>query len=795
MSKSKILIIVESPGKIKKIQSYLGPNYIVKASFGHVYDLNPKNISVDFNNNFNPLYEITKDKKKVVSELRNIVKNCKDVILAADDDREGEAIAWCLAQVLKLKNPKRMIFHEITKSALQNSLNNIGKINDNLVKAQQARRVLDRIVGYKVSPILWSNIAPKLSAGRVQSVVTKLIVDRENEIESKDCNLYYRFNGLFTTKDNEKLKGTLYNLKSVNKKSYKGEVCKIVDKDEAKKLIKILSRSTYKIGSVETKKSKRNAPAPFITSSLQQEAQRKCHFPVKKTMLIAQKLYEGGHITYMRTDAFNLSEEILSAAQKYIESNYGKKYHQRKIYKSKSKNAQEAHEAIRPTKIDVISAGANPDEKKLYELIRKRTLASQMSPAEFENLYIQTEITHKKQIKYYFQFDNSKLLFDGFLKVYDVELDESEGFNLKKIPELDDDINWNRIEANVDSTRPPTRYTEATLVKKLEELGIGRPSTFAAMVSKIQERKYVEKNTVQGKKVNARQYYIEKGAKTKFTEKTLTIGADKNKLVPTELGITVTNYLQENFSKLMDYQFTSDMENNLDKIVDGKETYVNLLKTFYKPFEKTVDKLVEKGKSENKFDDGKCLGETNGNKIFALRLKTGPVVRIMINDKWKYAGIKRPDTLNNITLEKAIKLLSYPKLLGRYLDKEINLNKGKFGFYLQYDGKNIGLEDDNIDIESAISIIKLKEKDNMATIKDGKSEWSIRQGKYGMYAMKKGNPPTFVSIPAGTDPSQVTIKMIKEQQVKKDNKPKYSRTKVTKKTKSKSYTKKKNNNV
>ena len=573
-------------------------------------------------------------------------------------------------------------------------------------------------------------------------------------------------------------------------KSYKGEVCKIVDKDEAKKLIKILSRSTYKIGSVETKKSKRNAPPPFITSSLQQEAQRKHHFPVKKTMMLAQKLYEGGHITYMRTDAFNLSEEILTAAQKYIESNFGKKYHLRKIYKSKSKNAQEAHEAIRPTKIDVISAGADAEEKKLYELIRKRTLASQMSPAEFENLYIQTEITHKKQIKYYFQFDNSKLLFDGFLKVYDVELDTSEGFTLKKIPELDDDIDWNRIEANVDSTRPPTRYTEATLVKKLEELGIGRPSTFAAMVSKIQERKYVEKNTVQGKKIDARQYYIEKGKKTKYTEKTLTIGADKNKLVPTELGITVTKYLQDNFSNLMDYKFTSDMENNLDKIVDGKETYVNLLKNFYKPFIKKVDKLVEKGKSESKFDDGKCLGESNGKKIFALRLKTGPVVRMMIDDKWKYAGIKRPDTLTNITLEKAIKLLSYPKLLGRYLDKQIYLNKGKFGFYLQYEGKNIGLEDDNIDIDSAISIIKIKQNNDLNVIKDGKVEWYIRQGKYGMYAMKKGNPPTFVSIPNGTDPSQITINMIKEQQVKKSTKPKYTKTKVTRSRKTKKTTKK-----
>ena len=789
---SKTLVIVESPGKIKKIQSYLGPNYIVKASFGHVYDLNPKGISVDIENNFKPNYEVTKDKKKVVSELRNTCKNCKDVILAADDDREGEAIAWCLAQVLKLKNPKRMIFHEITKTALQKSLQNIGKINDKLVKAQQARRVLDRIVGYKVSPILWTNIAPKLSAGRVQSVVTKIVVDRENEIKNKDCNLYYRFNGLFTTKNNESLKGTLYNLKSVNKKSYRGELCKLVDKDQAKKLIKILSKSTYKIASVETKKSKRNPPAPFITSSLQQEAQRKCHFPVKKTMMLAQKLYEGGHITYMRTDAVNLSEDCLKACKEFIEKEYGKKYYNRKIYKSKSKNAQEAHEAIRPTKIDNINAGANPEEKKLYELIRKRTLASQMSPAQFENLIIQTEITHKKQIKYFFQFENIKLIFDGFLKVYDVELDNNEenGFNLKKIPEVDEDLDWNKLEANVDTTRPPTRFTEATLVKKLEELGIGRPSTFAAMISKIQERKYVERGTIKGKKIEARQYYIEKGKSTKFTIKTLTLGADKNKLIPTELGYTVTEFLENNFSKLMDYKFTSEMESNLDKIVEGKETYDNLLKVFYKPFIKIVNKLLEKDNSEKKFDDGKCLGEIDNKKVFALKLKTGSVVRMMIDNKWKYASIKRPDTLQNITLEKAKKLLSYPKLIGRYEDKPIMLNKGKFGFYLQYEGKNIGLEDDDIDLESAQNIIKIKLKSDMATIKDGDKEWIIREGKYGMYAMKKGNPPTFVSIPAGTDPSQVTLNMIKEQQVKKANKPKYTK----KFTKKKSY-KKRNANV
>ncbi len=780
---NKTLVIVESPGKIKKIGSYLGPNYIVKASFGHVYDLNPKGISVDINNNFEPQYEVTKDKRKVVSELRNTLKSCKDVILAADDDREGEAIAWCLAQVLKLKNPKRMIFHEITKSALQKSLKNIGKINDKLVKAQQARRVLDRIVGYKVSPILWSNIAPKLSAGRVQSVVTKIVVDRENEIKNKDCTLYYRFNGHFTTKNNEKLRGTLYNLKSVGKKSYKGEVTKIVDKDEAKKLIKILSKSTYKIGSVETKKSKSNPPPPFITSSLQQEAQRKCHFPVKKTMMLAQKLYEGGHITYMRTDAVNLSEDILKACKEFITDEYGEKYYQRKVYKSKSKNAQEAHEAIRPTKIDALSMGSDADEKKLYELIRKRTLASQMSPAQFENLIIQTEITHKKQIKYYFQFENSKLLFDGFLKVYDVEMEEKEGFSLKKIPELEEDLEWNRIEANVDSTRPPTRFTEATLVKKLEELGIGRPSTFAAMISKIQERKYVERGTVKGETIESRQYYIEKGQKTKFNVKKLTIGADKNKLIPTELGNTVTEYLEKHFSNLMDYKFTSDMEGNLDKIVEGKETYQNLLKVFYKPFIKTVDKLVEKGTSEKKYDDGTCLGEDNGNKIFALRLKTGPVVRVMIDGKWKYGSIKTPDTLKNITLEKAKELLSYPKLLGRHEDKPVMLNKGKFGFYLQYDGKNIGLEDNNIDIQSAVSIINIKKKDNLGSVKDGKTEWFIKQGKYGMYVMKKGNPPTFVSIPAGTDPSQITVTMIKEQQVKKASKPAYK----------KNFTKKKNN--
>ena len=778
---SKTLVIVESPGKIKKIQAYLGSNYVVKASFGHVYDLNPKGISVDVDNNFKPEYQITPDKRKVVAELKNTLKNCKEAILAADDDREGEAIAWSLAQVLKLTNPKRMIFHEITKKALQESLKNIGKINDNLVEAQQTRRVLDRIVGYKLSPILWNNIGPKLSAGRVQSVVTKLVVDRENEINNKDCMMYYRFSGLFHTNKKEELKGTLHELKSQTKNTFKGDIVKLVNKAKAKKLLKLLGKCTYKIANINKKKSKRNAPAPFTTSTLQQEAQRKCRFPVKKTMMLAQKLYEGGHITYMRTDAVNLSEDILVACKDHIIEKYGQKYHQLKKYKSKSKNAQEAHEAIRPTKIENTNMGSNPDEKKLYELIRKRTLASQMSPAQFENLIIQSEIKHNKLIEYFFQFTNSKLIFDGFLKVYDVEIESGEGFSLNEMPKIEDDLEYQKLEANIDTTRPPARYTEASLVKKLEELGIGRPSTFATMISKIQERQYVEKGSVEGKKIEAKQYHIKKGKDIKASKKTLTIGADKNKLLPTELGMNVTKFLEENFCNLMDYKFTSDMESKLDLIVDGKESYNNLLKTFYKKFKIVVTKLLE-NKPNKEFDQGKVLGNhPDGGEIFALRLKNGPVVRMKIGEKWKYGSIKRPDTLNNITLEKAIKLLSYPKMLGRYEDSPIMLNKGKFGFYLTWGDKKVSLEDENIDLENAINIIKLKEKDNLGIIKDGKSEWSIRNGKYGMYAMKKGVKPTFVSLPNNIDASQVTLEMIKEQQVKKAGKKPYKKKTFTKK--------------
>ena len=778
---SKTLVIVESPGKIKKIQAYLGSNYVVKASFGHVYDLNPKGLSVDVDNDFKAEYQITPDKRKVVAELKNTLKNCKEVIIAADDDREGEAIAWSLAQVLKLKDPKRMIFHEITKKALQESLNNIGKINDNLVEAQQTRRVLDRIVGYKLSPLLWNNIGPKLSAGRVQSVVTKLVVDRENNINNKDCMMYYRFSGLFNTPKKEELKGTLHELKSQTKNTFKGDIVKLVNKAKAKKLLKLLGKCTYQIANINKKISKRNAPSPFTTSTLQQEAQRKCSFPIKKTMMVAQKLYEGGHITYMRTDAVNLSEDILSKCKDHIIEKYGQKYHQLKKYKSKSKNAQEAHEAIRPTKIENINMGTTPDEKKLYELIRKRTLASQMSPAQFENLIIQSEIKHNKLIEYFFQFENSKLIFDGFLKVYDVEIESGEGFSLKDMPQIEDDLEYQKIEANIDTTRPPTRYTEASLVKKLEELGIGRPSTFATMISKIQDRQYVERGSVDGKKIETKQYYIKRGKDIKANKKTLTMGADKNKLLPTELGITVTKFLEDNFCNLMDYKFTSDMESKLDMIVDGKESYNNLLTTFYKKFKVGVTKLLENSPNQE-FDQGTSLGNhPDGGEIFALRLKNGPVVRMKIGEKWKYGSIKRPNTLKNIRLDVAIKLLSYPKILGDYEDSPIMLNKGKFGFYLSWGDKKASLEDENIDLDNAINIIKLKEKDNLGIIKDGKTEWSIKDGKYGMYAMKKGAKPTFVSLPKNIDASQVTLEIIKEQQLKKAGKKPYKANKPYKK--------------
>ncbi len=480
---NQTLVIVESPGKIKKINAILGKDYLVKASVGHIRDLESSKLSIDVNNDFKPTYIVSKDKKQVVSDLKNCVKKCNDVILAADEDREGEAIAASLAEVLKLKDPKRIVFNEITKDAIESAIRNPGKINYNLVRAQETRRFLDRIVGFKLSPLLWKNVMNKLSAGRVQSVVVKLIIEKEDSILNLEKESYFKISGIFHSLDNKsnKLSGVLYEMDK-SKKS-KGYLLKLTDKSKVEKLMTILDKSKYEVKLIENKISKRNPQPPFITSTLQQEANKKFNFTIKSTMNIAQKLYEGGHITYMRTDSTNLSDEALKSCEKYIKSNFGSKYYYKRKYNSKSKNAQEAHEAIRPTKLDKDSIVGSAEEKKLYSLIWKRTIASQMSSAEISVNSIYVEIMHNNLLPYYFLSTNESIKFEGFLKVYNMESEELSKCNINFKEK--DKLEYDEMLAKEEFTKGIGRYNEATLVKKLEELSIGRPSTYASIINDI----------------------------------------------------------------------------------------------------------------------------------------------------------------------------------------------------------------------------------------------------------------------------------------------------------------------
>jgi DNA topoisomerase-1 len=745
-----ILVIVESPGKIKKINSILGNNYIVKASVGHVRDLDSSGISIDVDNGFTPTYIISSDKKKVVSDLKNTLKSCSDVILAADEDREGEAIAASLADVLKLKDPKRIVFNEITKTALMNALKSPRKINYNLVRAQETRRFLDRMVGYKLSPLLWNNIAKKLSAGRVQSVVVKVIIEREEEINNLNQESYYKVIGKFSSEKDKtnNLSAVLYELDSdkSNDNCLKGSILKMKDKKKVEKLLKALDKSKYKIKLIEDKVSKRNPSAPFITSTLQQEASKKFGFNIKSTMSIAQKLYEAGHITYMRTDSTSLSNEALKACESYIIKNYGKKYFNKKNYESKSKNAQEAHEAIRPTHIENPTIDSSPEEKKLYSLIWKRTVASQMAPAEISIKNIFIEII---KLSYFFLATNETITFDGFLKVYNIKSEEDEELqksntNFKK----GDKLNYNEIEAKEEYPKSIGRYNEASLVKKLEDLGIGRPSTYANIISKVQERKYIDKVDLEGEEKTVNIGLIKPDSEIKWRENKTILGKEKQKLIPTSIGKIVTDYLSEHFEKIMEYKFTAKLEDDLDKIVDGKKKWDNVLQKFWDEFSPKVNELIQNNTPLNN-GNAKLLGNhPSSGEIYTLVARYGPVVKLIDGSNIKFAPIKMPLTIDNITLEQAIELLSYPKLLGEYKNKEVLLQKGKFGLYVKYNDKNFPLADENISLDDVIKIIERKNKDILNEFNIKGINYQIRNGEYGNYiSYKKGSKIKFVSIP------------------------------------------------
>ncbi len=700
------LVIVESPAKAKTIEKFLGKEFLVKSSFGHIRDLSKKNFGVDLNNNYEPEYIVPPDKKKVVDELKKLAKNAKIVWLASDEDREGEAISWHLFQELKLKpeNTHRIVFHEITKDAILNAIKNPRSIDTNLVNAQQARRILDRLVGFEISPILWRKIKPSLSAGRVQSVAVKLIVEREREITSHESKSAFRVIALFDTINKE---GKEVSMSAELNKRLKGG-------EETKNLLEKLIPADFSVLEVSRKPGKKSPSPPFTTSTLQQEASRKLGFSVSQTMIVAQKLYENGKITYMRTDSVNLSASATSFAAQVIESNFGKEYVHTRKYSTKTKGAQEAHEAIRPTNIDQSTIAGTAQEKRLYELIWKRTLASQMSDALLEKTSIKINNNKTPDL---FIATGEVLKFDGFLKLYMESSDDEQEEEVKGLlPPLkeNDPLALNRITATERFDNHPPRYTEASLVKKLEELGIGRPSTYAPTISTIQHREYVVKEDRAG---STRKYkeFILKNKKIDSSEKSENFGQEKSKLFPTDIGMVVTDFLEQYFKDIMDYHFTASVEEEFDLIAEGKKEWTQMIDNFYKPFHKIVEKTIEHGeraKGENELG----IDPVSGKKVIAKIGRYGPVVQIgeaSDEEKPRFASLLKGQRLETISLEEAMELFKLPRSLGNYEDSDVVIGIGRFGPYARHESKFYSLKKDiddpmTISLERAIELIEDK---------------------------------------------------------------------------------------
>lgn len=699
---AKNLVIVESPAKAKTIEKFLGKDYKVASSFGHIADLPTKEIGVDTEGDFTPKYIVSKDKKDVVKKLRSLAKDAETVWLASDEDREGEAIAWHLAEELKLKDDKtkRIVFHEITKSAILKAIDNPRKIDYNLVNAQQARRVLDRLVGYELSPVLWRKVKGGLSAGRVQSVAVRLIVEREREIQDFEPQASYRIDAEFATEDG---------------KSFKAKIPKNFDtKEQAEKFLKDNIGASFKVAELTTKPAKKNPAPPFTTSTLQQEAARKLYFSVSKTMTMAQRLYESGHITYMRTDSVNLSEDARKGAKNEILKAYGEKYSKTRQFKGKSKGAQEAHEAIRPTNFENHSISADRDQQRLYELIWKRAIASQMSDAQLERTNVKIEADkHNNQ----FTANGEVLKFDGFLKVYLEGSDEEDEEQSGMLPPLNEGqpISNNFITATERFTRPPYRYTEASLVKKLEELGIGRPSTYAPTISTIQSRNYIEKGSVDGTEREYVQFSLEN---EKLSEKTLTetVGSDKGKLVPTATGMVVNDFLVNHFSNILDYNFTANVEESFDNIAEGNKEWTAMMKEFYRDFHPHVQDVA---KNADREVGERILGEDpETGKPVSVRLgKFGPMVQIGSvedDEKPKFASLGPDQNMETLTYDEAMALFDLPKKLGEYKGETVEVNNGRYGPYVRFGKKFISLakgEDPmNVDLDRAMELIKEREK-------------------------------------------------------------------------------------
>ena len=699
---AKNLVIVESPAKAKTIEKFLGKDFKVESSFGHIADLPSKELGVDVEGDFEPKYQVSSDKKSVVKKLKDLAKKAEMVWLASDEDREGEAIAWHLAETLGLdkEKTKRIVFHEITKAAIMKAVENPRKIDYDLVDAQQARRVLDRIVGYELSPVLWRKVKGGLSAGRVQSVSVRLIVEREREIQEFQPEASYRIDAEFSNEEGQSFKAKLPKTFST--------------KEDALAFLEKNATANFKVADLTKKPAKKSPAAPFTTSTLQQEASRKLYFSVSKTMTMAQRLYEAGLITYMRTDSVNLSDEARKGAEKEIITAYGKEYSKERNFTGKTKGAQEAHEAIRPTDFSRHSVNIDRDQARLYELIWKRAIASQMSEAQLERTNVKIEAnTHDET----FTANGEVIKFEGFLKVYLEGTDDEDTEQDGMLPamKVNETLLNNYITATERYTRPPYRYTEASLVKKLEELGIGRPSTYAPTISTIQNRNYIEKGTVEGVEREYTQLTLAKGKveDKKLTEK---VGSDKGKLVPTDIGMIVTDFLVNHFESILDYNFTAKVEDQFDDIAEGKEDWKKMMKSFYKKFHPVVEDVKENADRES---GERILGEDpkTGKQVSVRLGKFGPMVQMgTVDDEEKptFASLSPDQQLNTITFEEAMDLFKLPKSLGEYKGEAVEVNNGRFGPYVKHGKKYISLaagqDPLSVELDDAVELIKEKEK-------------------------------------------------------------------------------------
>lgn len=748
------LVIVESPGKIGKLQKFLGKDYIVKSSIGHIRDLQDKKLSVDIEHGFTPEYVIPADKKKVVAELKKLVGEVKTVWLASDEDREGEAISWHLYEVLGLKdkNTKRIVFHEITEEAILNAVKNPREINMDLVDAQQARRVLDRLVGFEVSPILWRKIQPKLSAGRVQSVALRLVVDREREIMAFNREAYYKTDAVFTPEGgNVKVNATL------------GTRFRTVD--EARKFLEDCAGAEFRVGSIDKKAATRCPAAPFTTSTMQQEAARKLHFPVNTTMRVAQSLYEKGLITYMRTDSTNLSKLALGASRDYIVKNFGENYSKTRQYRTTSKGAQEAHEAIRPTYIGNTSIEGTPQEQKLYNLIWKRTIASQMADASLLNTNIRI-VNDRREEK--FAVQATQIVFDGFLKVYMESYDDQQDEQEVILPALNvgDRMIPQSFSSSGKFTTPPPRYSEASLVKKLEELGIGRPATYGTIISTLTTgRGYIVKGDKEGEKIPVTCLSMKNGIITE-SMKAEPVGAEKGKLLPQEIGMIVTDYLVKNFGNIMDYDFTANVENDFDKVAKGQLRWNKLIAEFYAPFHKKVEDVLESREYGSRVSRELGKDPSDGQPIVAKFGQYGPYIQKGEGENRQFAHLAPGQLIESITLEEALRLFLLPRKVGSYNGIDIIATKGKFGPYLKYGDKNTSLprgkDPLTVTLEECISLIESignKAAANTPLLEFKESDIQVINGRYGPYIKHDGKN---FKIPKGTDAATLTEERCKE---------------------------------